>query len=321
MADQSKFIWFNGKIIPWNNARIHVMSHVLHYGSGVFEGIKCYSTDKGPAIFRLEEHISRLIESGKKYGIQIPFANNDLIEACIETVHLNGFESCYIRPIAFYGYDTLGVHPKDCPVEVAVASFFWGAYLGDDGLANGVNIVISPWKRLSLDAFPPSAKASGQYLNSMLAVQDARKQGYDESLLLNQKGYIAEGSGQNIFIVKDKKIYTNDVNASILVGITRNSIIQISKDLNYSVEIADLTEEMLFNADEAFFTGSATEVTPIATVNDKPIGNGKPGSITLELKDLYLRIVHGKECQYQRWLTYVNTPVNPQEPALEESSE
>ena len=319
MADQSKYIWFNGKIIPWDDARIHVMSHVLHYGSGVFEGIKCYATEKGPAIFRLEDHIYRLIESGEKYGIQIPFTAKDLIEACIETVHLNGFESCYIRPIAFYGYDTLGVHPKDCPVEVAVASFFWGAYLGDEGLANGVNITISQWKKLSLDAFPPSAKASGQYLNSMLAVQDARQRGYDEGLLLNQQGYIAEGSGQNIFIIKDEKIYTNDVNASILVGITRNSIIQISKDLNYPVEITDLTEKMLLSADEAFFTGSATEVTPIATVNDKPIGNGKPGIITLELKELYLRTVHGKEGRYNNWLTFINTPVSTEEPALEES--
>ena len=203
MADQSKFIWFNGKIIPWDDARIHVMSHVLHYGSGVFEGIKCYSTEQGPAIFRLDEHIHRLFESGKKYGIQIPFTENNIFDASIETVRINGFQSCYIRPIAFYGYDTLGVHPKGCPVEVAVASFFWGAYLGEKGLENGVNIIISPWKRLSLDAFPPSAKASGQYMNSMLAVQDARKRGYDEALLLNQQGYIAEGSGQNIFIVKD----------------------------------------------------------------------------------------------------------------------
>ena len=320
MADQSKFIWFNGKIIPWDDARIHVMSHVLHYGSGVFEGIKCYATDKGPAIFRLEDHIYRLIESGKKYGIKIPYTEKDLIEACIETVHLNGFESCYIRPIAFYGYDTLGVHPKDSPVEVAVASFYWGAYLGDEGLINGVNIVISPWKKLSLDAFPPSAKASGQYLNSMLAVQDARKRGYDEGLLLNQQGYIAEGSGQNIFIVKDEIIYTNDVNASILVGITRSSIIQISRDLNYSVKITDLTEEMLSSADEAFFTGSATEVTPIATVNDSPIGNGKPGTITLELKELYSRIVHGKESSYNNWLTFINSPVPTKETALEESS-
>ena len=320
MADQSKFIWFNGKIIPWDDAKIHVMSHVLHYGSGVFEGIKCYATKEGPAIFRLDDHIHRLFESGNKYQIKIPFSEDDIINASIETVRINGFESCYIRPIAFYGYDTLGVHPKDCPVEVAVASFFWGAYLGAEGLLNGVNIVISPWKRLSLDEFPPSAKASGQYMNSMQAVQDARNRGYDEALLLNQQGYIAEGSGQNIFIVKDEIIYTNGLNASILMGITRSSIIQICKNLDYSVEITDLTEEMLLSADEAFFTGSATEVTPIASVNDKPVGNGKPGRITLKLKNLYSSIVHGKEARYNDWLTLVNASISTEEPALEESS-
>ena len=271
-------------------------------------------------INRLNDHIKRLIESGEKYGMQIPFSEQDLIDASIDTVHQNGFESCYIRPIAFYGYDTLGVHPKDCPIEVAVASFYWGAYLGDKGLEKGVNITISPWKKLSLDAFPPSAKASGQYLNSMLAVKDARNRGYDEALLLNQEGYIAEGSGQNIFIVKDKKIFTNGINASILMGITRSSIIQISRDLNYSVEITDLSEEMLLNADESFFTGSATEVTPIATVNDRPIGNGKPGSITLELKDLYSQIVHGKESRYNNWLTFVNEPLLIEVAALEDTS-
>jgi len=320
MADQSKFIWFNGNIVPWNDAKIHVMSHVLHYGSGVFEGIKCYAAEEGPAIFRLDDHIHRLFESANKYQIKIPFSVDDIINATIETVRINGFESCYIRPIAFYGYDTLGVHPKDCPVEVAVASFFWGAYLGDEGLENGVNIVISPWKRLSLDAFPPSAKASGQYMNSMLAVQDARSRGYDEALLLNQQGNIAEGSGQNIFIVKDEKIYTNGINASILMGITRSTIIQICKNLDYSVQITDLTEEMLLSADEAFFTGSATEVTPIASVNDKPVGNGKPGRITLKLKNLYSRIVQGKENRYNDWLTFVNSSVSTKEPALEESS-
>ena len=320
MADQSKFIWFNGNIVPWNDAKIHVMSHVLHYGSGVFEGIKCYAAEEGPAIFRLDDHIHRLFESANKYQIQIPFSVDDIINATIETVRINGFESCYIRPIAFYGYDTLGVHPKDCPVEVAVASFFWGAYLGDEGLENGVDIVISPWKRLSLDAFPPSAKASGQYMNSMLAVQDARNRGYDEALLLNQQGNIAEGSGQNIFIVKDDKIYTNGINASILMGITRSTIIQICKNLDYSVEITDLTEEMLLSSDEAFFTGSATEVTPIASVNDKPVGNGKPGRITLKLKNLYSRIVQGKETRYNDWLTFVNASVSNKEPALEESS-
>ena len=305
MADQSKFIWFNGEIIPWEDANIHVMSHVLHYGSAVFEGIKCYNSENGPAIFRLEDHIKRLFISGEKYGLVIPYTVNELTKACVEIVAVNDFENCYIRPIAFYGYDTLGVHPKDCPVEVAIASFFWGAYLGEDGVQNGVNITVSPWKRISLEAFPTSAKASGQYLNSMLAVQDARERGYDEALLLNQNGNIAEGSGQNIFIVKDNKVITNGENASILMGITRETIIQLSKDMGIEVQIIDITKEMLLNADEAFFTGTASEITPIASIDDVPFGDGTPGQITLQLKEEYLNIIHGRDSQYNHWLTLV----------------
>ena len=305
MADQSKFIWFNGEIIPWEDANIHVMSHVLHYGSAVFEGIKCYNSENGPAIFRLEDHIKRLFISGEKYGLVIPYTVNELTKACVEIVAVNDFENCYIRPIAFYGYDTLGVHPKDCPVEVAIASFFWGAYLGEDGVHNGVNLTVSPWKRLSLEAFPTSAKASGQYLNSMLAVQDARERGYDEALLLNQNGNIAEGSGQNIFIVKDNKVITNGENASILMGITRETIIQLSKDMGIEVQIIDITQEMLLNANEAFFTGTASEITPIASIDDVPFGDGTPGQITLQLKEKYLNIIHGRDSQYKNWLTLI----------------
>ena len=305
MSDQSKLIWFNGEIVPWEEAQIHVMSHVLHYGSGVFEGIKCYSTQDGPAIFRLDDHIKRLFESGEKYGMIIPYSVNELTKACMDIVEMNGFENCYIRPISFYGYDTLGVHPKDCPVEVAIASFFWGAYLGEDGLVNGVNITVSPWKRLSLESFPPSAKASGQYLNSMLAVQDARKRGYDEALLLNHDGFIAEGSGQNIFIVKDNKVFTNGETASILLGVTRETIIQLCHDQGIPVEVTDLTPLMLADADEAFFTGTASEITPIASVDDSPIGDGKPGTITLQLKEKYLNIIHGRDSQYSNWLTLI----------------
>lgn len=305
MTDKSKYIWFNGGIIPWEDAKIHVMSHVLHYGSGVFEGIKCYSTDEGPAIFRLEDHIQRLFESAEKYGMNIPYSLDELTQASVDIVAANHYENCYIRPIAFFGYDTLGVHPKDCPVEVAVASFFWGAYLGEEGLVNGVNITVSPWKRLSLDAFPPSAKASGQYLNSMVAVQEARERGFDEALLLNQDGNIAEGSGQNIFLIKDGTVFTNGENASILMGITRESVIKLCKDSNIKIMVTDLTQEMLKNADEAFFTGTASEITPIASVDDLPIGNGAPGKITLRLKEKYLKIIHGRDNQYSNWLTLI----------------
>ncbi len=307
MADQSKFIWFNGEVVPWEQAQIHVMSHVLHYGSGVFEGIKCYETSEGPAIFRLPEHIQRLFLSAEKYGMEIPYSPDALITACKNIVEINEFENCYIRPIAFYGYDTLGVNPKDCPVEVAIASFYWGAYLGDDGVANGVNITISPWKRLSLEAFPASAKASGQYLNSMLAVQDARKRGYDEALLLNQNGFVAEGSGQNLFIVKNNTLYTNDESASILLGITRETIIQVAEDKGYKVQIGDISKEDLFMADEAFFTGSASEVTPIATIDDQPLGEGTPGPLSLELRQAYLDIIHGRDSRYHHWLSFAHS--------------
>ncbi|MDP6853151.1 MAG: branched-chain amino acid transaminase [Candidatus Marinimicrobia bacterium] len=307
MADQSKYIWFNGEVVPWERAQIHVMSHVLHYGSGVFEGIKCYKTSEGPAIFRLPEHINRLFQSAIKYGMEIPYNQDELFEACKNIVEVNEFENCYIRPIAFYGYDTLGVYPKDCPVEVAIASFFWGAYLGDDGVANGVNITISPWKRLSLESFPASAKASGQYLNSLLAVQDARKRGYDEALLLNQQGNVAEGSGQNLFIVKNNTLYTNDESASILLGITRDTIIQVAQDIGYEVCIQDISTDDLFNADEAFFAGSASEVTPIATIDDNPVGAGEPGPVSLELRESYLDIIHGRNERYNHWLSFVHS--------------
>ena len=240
----------------------------------------------------------------------IPYSVNELTKACLDIVKLNGFENCYIRPIAFYGYDTLGVHPKDCPVEVAVASFFWGAYLGEDGLVNGVNITVSPWKRLSLESFPSSTKASGQYLNSMLAVQDARKRGYDEALLLNQDGFVAEGSGQNIFLVKDNKVITNGENASILMGITRETIIQLCHDLEIDIQIMNITHEMLLNADEAFFTGTASEITPITSVDDSLLDNGKPGEITLRLKNLYWDIIHGKVSQYTHWLSPIQCTNN-----------
>ena len=221
MPDQSKLIWFNGSIVAWQEAQIHVMSHVIHYGSGVWEGIKCYKTEEGPSIFRLNDHIKRLYNSANNYGINIPYSPNQLKKACTDIVEVNKLDSCYIRPIAFYGFDTLGVHPKDCPVEVAIGSFYWGAYLGDEGIQNGVKVTISPWKRLSLDAFPSSTKASGHYLNSLLAVQDARKRGFDEAILLNANGLVSEGSGQNIFVIKNNEIFTNGEQASILMGITR----------------------------------------------------------------------------------------------------
>jgi len=277
----------------------------MHYGSGVFEGIKCYSTDDGPAIFRLEDHVQRMIDSADLYGMPIPYTLDELVQACIEVVKANQLESGYIRPIVFYGYDSLGVHPNKCPVQVAVACFDWGAYLGEEGITKGVRITISPWKKFHWSSFPTTAKGNGQYLNSLLAVADARKRGFDEALLLNMEGNIAEGSGQNLFLVKEGTLYTNDEKASILMGITRDTIIKVSEDLGLTVKIGDLIWDQLLEADEAFFTGTASEVTPIREVDGHTIGNGKPGELTIRLSTLYFDIVKGKRPEYRHWLAYV----------------
>lgn len=305
MADYSKYIWHNSEVVNWDQANTHVMSHVVHYGSGVFEGIKCYNTDTGPSIFKLEQHIDRLFESASIYKIKIPFTKEDLMQGCIDVVLKNQLSDCYIRPIAFYGYDTLGVNPKNCPVNVSIAAFFWGAYLGDKGLSQGVRICISPWQKFSYKAIPATAKACGQYTNSMLSVNYAKENGYDEGLLLDSRGYVAEGSGQNIFIVKSGVVYTNDEKSSILLGITRATIIQLCSELNIPIIIKDINCEELFDADEIFFTGTASEVTPVISVDDKEINNGNVGTITSKLKETYMDIVLGKSDNHLSWLTTV----------------
>ena len=292
-------------MIDWAEANTHVMSHVIHYGSGVFEGIKCYNTHKGPAIFRLEDHIDRLYESAKMYSMKIPFEKQDLIDGCINAVSKNDLSDCYIRPIAFYGYDTLGVNPKQCPINVAIASFFWGAYLGEKGLKEGVNICLSPWQKFSYKAIPSTAKGCGGYMNSMLSVNYAKSKGYDEGLLLDSRGFIAEGSGQNIFIVKEGKVYTNDEKSSILLGITRKTIIQLCKELKIDIIVKDLALDELIDADEAFFTGTASEVTPIVSLDDKKINNGSIGEITALLKNLYIDIILAKSDSHLSWLTFI----------------
>ncbi len=299
-------IWLDGGLKPWAEGTTHIMSHTLHYGSGCFEGIKCYETPDGPAVFRLEDHMIRLQSSAQSFEMQLPYTVEELVQAAIAVIQANKLQSCYIRPVAFYGYDTLGVYPNSCPVQVSIACFDWGAYLGEDGLVNGVKITFSSWIKSHWSSFPTTAKANGQYLNSMLAVQDARNRGFDEALLLNMEGNIAEGSGQNLFLVKDGTAYTNDEKSSILLGITRETVIQICGDLGIPVEIGVLTKEMLLEADEAFFTGTATEVTPIREVDDHTIGMGKPGPVTTRLRALYFDIIQGRRPEYRHWLTYIN---------------
>jgi branched-chain amino acid aminotransferase len=306
MSNHFDLIWYNGQIIPFLDATTHVMSHALHYGSGVFEGIKCYNTQHGPAIFKLNNHIDRLYKSAKIYNINIPYTPRELSQACLDLVVDNKIDNGYIRPIAFYGYDTLGVHPKECPVSVSIGIFDWGSYLGKGALENGVRITISPWRKFHSTSFPTIAKSSGQYLNSLLAVQDAKAKGFDEALLLNQEGNIAEGAGQNIFIIKDEELYTNAEDSSILMGITRESLIQLAKENNIPIHIGRLSLGQLFNADEAFFCGTASEVTAITSVDGREIGNGQMGSLTKKLQTIYIDIVHGKTNAYNNWLTYVN---------------
>lgn len=306
MPNHCEKIWFNGKIVNWEEATTHVMSHGLHYGSAIFEGVKCYETVNGPAVFRIQEHIDRLFTSAKIYRMALPYSKEEMIKACLDVISENGMENGYIRPIAFYGYDTLGVHPKECPIKVSVGAFDWGAYLGQDALVKGVRVTVSPWRKFHSSSFPTTAKASGQYLNSLLAVQDAKSKGFEEGLLLNQEGTIAEGAGQNIFLVNNGKVYTNEEDSSILMGITRETVIQIARDLGYEVRIGRLSVGQLLSADEAFFTGTASEVTPIRELDQRIVGSGGRGPITEQLQTAYLDAVHGQSPQYSSWLTYVN---------------
>ena len=302
----SKFVWKNGRIIPWEDATIHMSAHGLHYGTGVFEGIRCYNTVNGPAVFRLDAHLERMFESARTYGLPIPYSQQELTDATLEVINANGFSDCYLRPIATYGSGSLGVHPRNCPVDVAILAWPWGAYLGAEALEKGIQVTVSRWKKFSSLAMPATAKACGQYLNSMLAVQDAVRRGFDEALLVDEEGIIAEGSGENFFMVQNGNVLTNDERDHVLMGITRDSVITLARDLGYKVFVGQMHLEELEVADEAFFTGTAAEVTPIAALDRKPIGNGKPGPITLELQRAFFAATSGRDPKRQNWLTPVH---------------
>ena len=302
---ESKFVWKNGQIIPWEQATIHMSAHGMHYGTGVFEGIRCYNTVNGPGVFRLDAHLERMFESAKTYGLPIPYSQHELKKAALEVVRANEFSDCYVRPIATYGSGSLGVHPRNCPVDVAILAWPWGAYLGAEALEKGIQVTVSRWKKFSSLAMPATAKACGQYLNSMLAVQDAVRRGFDEALLVDEEGIIAEGSGENFFMVRDGNVLTNDERDHVLMGITRDSVITLARDLGYKVYVGQMHLEELEVADEAFFTGTAAEVTPIAALDRKPIGNGKPGAITLKLQRAYFAATSGRDAKHQEWLTPV----------------
>jgi branched-chain amino acid aminotransferase len=304
-----KFIWKDGEIIPWANATVHISAHALHYGSGVFEGIRCYETAEGPAVFRLREHLERFHASAKTYGFEIPFSNAELTDAVNDLIGVNGLTSCYVRPIAFRGSGSLSVHPGKCPVETAIMVWPWGAYLGSDGLENGIRVTVSPWRKFHSSMMPTTAKACGQYLNSILAVQDAFARGFDEALLLDNGDRLAEGSGENLFVIRDKTIYTNEADDSILMGITRDAVMIIARDCGFNVVTTSLELDHLLNADEAFFTGTAAEITPIREVDGQRIGNGRCGPITAELQEKFFDAVHGRDDRYAKWMHPVGATV------------
>lgn len=299
-------VWMSGELLPWSKATIHVSTHALHYGSGVFEGIRCYETPDGPAVFRLDEHIERLFASARMHRIEIPYSRNELTSAICQTIGANGFSSCYVRPIVFFGSATLALNPRTCPVEAVVLAFPWPAMLGDDALEKGVRITVSSWRKFTAQMMPTTAKACGQYVNSILAVRDAADRGYAEALLLEPDGAIAEGAGENLFIVSDGVVKTNDDRGSILMGITRDSVMTIARDLGFRVETCRLTLDDLLLADEAFFTGTAAEVTPISEVDGTKIGNGRRGEVTRAIQNEFFGATSGSSTRYRSWLHYVD---------------
>jgi branched-chain amino acid aminotransferase len=307
---ETEKIWLNGELVDWADAKVHVGAHGLHYGSGVFEGIRCYATDGGPAIFRLSEHLERLHASAKLLFMELPYSVDELRTACHEVVAANGLAECYLRPIAFYGYGELGVNPGTNPIDVYIMSWPWGTYLGDEGLEHGIRAKISSWTRIGPNTIPHVAKATGIYLNSMLAVLEATHAGYDEAILLTDDGYVADGSGENIFLIKDEILSTPDLSASILPGITRQTVIEIAQTLGYAVHERQVIRSDLYIADEVFMCGTAAEVTPVRSVDDHEIG--PPGPVTKAIQSAFFDAVRGRDERWTRWLEYAEkTPAAP----------
>lgn len=304
-VNPTRLIWMDGELVPWEEAKVHLLTHTLHYGYGVFEGIRCYRTPGGPAIFRLRDHMLRLQRSAEIVGMKLPYTVEELVEAVRLTVRENGLEECYIRPIAYCGYGVMGLNPRGAPVRVAVAAWQWGTYLGEEGLRNGVRVKISPYRRIHPSVLPPQAKLVANYANSILAKLDAVDSGYDEALMLNLSGNVSEGPGENIFIVERGTLITPPVSECVLPGITRDSILQIARREGIPAREEPIPLERLYGAEEAFFTGTAAEVTPIREVGDRPIGEGRRGKLTARLQELYFRVVRGEEKGYDHWLERV----------------
>ncbi len=303
--DTASKIWVDGDMVDWKDAKIHVLSHVVHYGTSVFEGIRAYKNENGVAVFRLKEHVKRLFDSAKIYKMEIPFTQNEIEEAILEVVRVNDLDGCYIRPIAFKGYGQLGVDPSGCPVNVVIAAWEWGSYLGEEGMENGVDIGVSSWRKPAPDTFPALAKCGANYMNSQLAKMEAIDNGYDEAIMLDYEGHVSEGSGENIFLVEDEKLFTPAMSSSNLKGITRDTIMVIARDLGYDVVEEVISRERLYSSDEVFFTGTAAEVTPIRSIDHRTIGIGKRGPISEKLQTAFFDIVEAKAEDKYGWLSYI----------------
>jgi len=305
MADRDGFVWMNGGLVDWRDAKVHVLTYTLHYGVGVFEGVRAYETDKGPAIFRLNRHTKRLLQSAHIMGMNIPYSVEELNKAQREAISKNGLKSGYLRPMAYYGSEAMGLHAQGLKTHVMVAAWPWGTYLGDDALEKGIRVKTSSYNRHHVNSTMAKAKTNGHYTNSIMALQEAERCGYDEALMLDATGYVAEGSGENIFIVRRGKVYTPSL-TSALEGITRDTIVQLfSEDMGLEVIEKQITRDEVYTADEAFFTGTAAEVTPIQSLDDREIGSGTTGSITKEIQQRYFDVVNGKNAQRTDWLTYI----------------
>ncbi len=304
MINKTEKIWMDGEFVKWDNANVHIMTHTLHYGLGAFEGIRCYNTPKGPAIFRLDEHVKRLFQSAHIFLLEIPFTENEIKKAVIDTVKVNKLKECYIRPLVYIGYGAMGIYPKGNPINLAIATWPWGAYLGEEGLEKGIRVKVASFIRNHVNSNMSRGKVCGYYVNSQIAKKEAISCGYDEALLLDTEGYVSEGSGENIFIVRNGVLKTTSL-TSVLEGITRGSIITIAKNAGIEVREERFTRDEVYIADEAFFTGTAAEVTPIRELDGRIIGEGKRGKITKKLQTTFFDIVKGRNKKYESWLTYV----------------
>jgi branched-chain amino acid aminotransferase len=301
----TKHIWMDGELVDWDDATIHVLSHGLHYGTGAFEGIRAYETDRGPAVFRLTEHIRRLARSCKALGIPIEWSVDEIVKASKELLSANGLTSGYIRPLVYYGTGSMGLNPAGASVHTMIATWEWGAYLGEDGVTNGIRVKVSSWRRIGHDSLMPNAKLTGGYVNSVQAKQEALRGGYDEALMLNTDGFVAEGSGENLFLVRDGVVYTPSLSSGVLEGLTRDAVITLLRDDGHEVIEREMTRTDLYYADEMFFTGTAAEVTPIREIDDRAVGDGRPGPVTKRAQEMFMDTVTGGNERHADWLDYV----------------